>query len=68
MLPAPALRIHAVEIIVEMDDGARAIERIERVEVKAFDREDLPNGTRRVRFDVTGRTVEIGTRYGAHPR
>ena len=62
------MRIAALEIIVEMDDGARACERIERPDVKSFDRETLPNGKRRVRFDVTGRTVEIGTRYGAHPR
>ena len=62
------MKISAVEIVVEMDDGARAVERIERVDVRTFDRETLPNGTRRVRFDVTGRTVEIGTRFGAHPR
>ena len=59
-------RIEAVEVVVEMDDGARAIERIEAVNVKTFDRETLPNGTRRVRFEVEGREVPIGSRYGAH--
>jgi hypothetical protein len=62
------VHIQAVEIVVEMDDGKRAVERIERPDVKYFDRETLPNGTRRVLFEVTGRTVEIGAKYGAHPR
>ena len=62
------MKIQAVEIVVEMDDGARAVERIERPDVRTFDRETLPNGTRRVRFDVTGRTTEIGAHFGAHPR
>lgn len=51
-----------------MDGGERGVERIEAPDVKTFDRETLPNGTRRIRFDVTGRQVAIGMRYGAHPR
>lgn len=62
------MKIAAIEVVVEMDGGERGVERIEAPDVKAFDRETLPNGTRRIRFDVTGRSVEIGMRYGAHPR
>lgn len=62
------LRVEAVEIVVEMDDGQRAVERIERVTIDRFDRETLPNGTRVVSFKVTGREVPIGSRFGAHAR
>ena len=63
------MHIAAVEVVVEMDDGQRAIERIEgRPNVKTFERETLPNGTRRIRFEVEGREVPIGSRYGAHSR
>lgn len=60
-----APRIAAVEIVVEMDDGARSILRLTRPQILTFDRGDEREGdhVRRVKFDVEGRCASIGPHY-----
>ena len=55
-------RITAIEVAVELNNGERALYRLEDPEVSTFDRTETA-GALRVRFDATGRPRAVTSRY-----